>query len=191
MIWGVDFGARLSGNTAIATCKAGQVQLLQCPAGVDASIWLTEKYREQPPELIAIDAPLSLPSGYFRDNGDLHFREADRALAAMSPMFIGGLTARAIELTRQLSCQVIEAYPSALADLWLYQGRKKRKEDMSGFFDRIIKPRFSERFGTKVSYDKPGNIHQLDAWLALMTALRYQQKEARSFGNESEGLIWV
>lgn len=191
MVWGIDFGARLSGNTVIAACQAGQVRLYQCPVGVDASAWIQEKYREQKPELIAIDAPLSIPFGYFQENGDLHFREADRALAAMSPMFIGGLTARAVELTRKLSCIVIEAYPSGLADLWLYQGRKRRKEDVFGFFKQFIKPRFQEWFDTEPPLVPPENIHQLDAWLALMSALRYQRGEAKSFGSESEGLIWV
>ena len=191
MIWGIDFGARLSGNTVIAAFQSDCVQLMQCPMSVDANAWISEKYREQQPELIAIDAPLSLPFGYFRDKGDLHFREADRALAAMSPMFIGGLTARAIEWTRELSCEVIEAYPSALADLWTFQGRKKRKEDVTGFFNRCVKPRFREQTGIRKSYDEPVNIHQLDAWLALMTAMRYQNGEARSYGNKEEGLIWV
>ena len=191
MIWGVDFGAKLSGNTALATFDGKRVRLFQAQRSADAGRWLDRLYLEMAPGLIGIDAPLSLPPGYFHPGQDLHFRHADRILGAMSPMFIGGLTARAIEWSTRLSSECIEVYPSALADQLFPGSRRRRKSEIEWFFLEVLHPAIIAQEGTGVHIEMPGSIHQLDAMLALLTALRYMNGTAQSFGKEKEGMIWV
>lgn len=54
--------------------------------------------------LVCIDAPLSLPGVYFDKNKfhDYLYRKCDNACKAMSPMFVGAFTARAIQLQKLL-----------------------------------------------------------------------------------------
>lgn len=191
MIWGVDFGAKLSGNTAVASYDGEKVKLYQAERSQDAGKWLDRLYSEMVPALIGIDAPLSLPPGYFHPGQDLHFRKADRLLGAMSPMFIGGLTARAIEWSQGVEAKRIEVYPSALADLLHPAGRKLRKSESDWFHKEVLIPTFIDLEEQELSIEIPRTIHQLDALLALLTALRYRSGKAISYGIESEGMIWV
>lgn len=191
MIWGIDFGAKLSGNTALSVYDGKEIMLFQSSKSVDAGSWLHELCQAMPPSLIGIDAPLSLPPGYFHSGEDLHFREADRQLGAMSPMFIGGLTARAIEWASGVDAQIIEVYPSALADLLYAKGRQLRKSDPQWFFENVILPALKIELSDDLVPPVPANIHQLDALLALLAALRYRNGNAIAYGNEKEGKIWV
>ena len=192
LFWGIDFGAKLSGTTVLASLKEGLVNIQQCPVRNNSSIWLSENYKNVlvKPRIIGIDAPLSLPAGYFGE-GDLHYRLADRQLKAMSPMFIGGLTARAIEWSRKVGSTCIEVYPSGIADQWLEKGRRRRKADFQLFFKDHFIPKWKSLTGRDFSGPGPTNIHQLDALLALYIALSFDKGEATAYGQEEEGLIWI
>lgn len=186
-IIGIDYGGRYAGTTAVASYSNSRIEVVSVEKGKDADAFLSEQVERIQPSLIAIDAPLSLPLAYFQDNGDLSFRRCDRELNAMSPMFLGGLTARAIGLVRQwrkMGIEVIEVYPSALVrHLELVQYKKKGSPSQE-LMDELL-----ER-GLEYSVI-PQDMHQLDASLALMSGKRYTEGVALSFGKEQEGVIIV
>ncbi len=187
-IWGVDFGAKRSGNTAIAVCADNEVSFHQAEKGKDADSWLENCLAEFPPSLIAIDAPLSLPAGWCGGKGDLFYRECDKELKAMSPLFLGGLTARAVNFARKLKkmkIECIETYPKAFVNLLANGHCPEPDSDLSPVFE----PLYGE---VEVSLvDGVSNEHQVDALMALVVALRYERNMAKSYGRKDEGLIWV
>ncbi len=136
---GVDYGSKLAGTTACAVAYAGELRLRCSGKKQDADAWLFDWLSALPPGVLAVDVPLSLP-GVYRDLAgclDYHYRRADGALGAMSPMFLGGLTARGMALAarfRENSWRVVETYPGGLirelghGELY----RQKRKRDAPG-----------------------------------------------------------
>ncbi len=109
----------------------------------------------------------------------------------MSPMFLGGLTARAMKLQEGLINQqheVREVYPGGLARQlqladWHY---KKQKSHL---------PTFLQHFQTLLPFpinpDSIDSWHQVDALLALFTAYRFQEQEHQTFGDPKEGQIII
>jgi predicted nuclease with RNAse H fold len=146
------------------------------------------------PIYVFIDAPLSLPGVYSRmaDYSDYFFRKADKQLQAMSPMFLGGLTARAMKLKNQLAAQqiqVYETYPAAqAAGMGLVEmGYKKQISHLPAVVHIIsqhLLP-FIPDSNTLTSW------HQVDALLALLGAVRFMNGEHQVFGDAGEGLIIV
>ncbi len=192
MLAGLDFGAKLAGTTAIAWVENNRISVLQIPKKQDADAFLQKWIESHTPQIISIDAPLSLPKIYSSSEKepDFFYRKADKLLNAMSPLFLGGLTARAMQLKFQIlqkyTPTILEAYPAALARKWkLYE--LNYKKDLSA-----IQP-ISERIQEQLPFVLPilQNWHQIDAVLAFCTAFRYQQGLAECFGNAQEGLIWV
>ncbi|WP_158607156.1 DUF429 domain-containing protein [Pontibacter oryzae] len=130
---GIDYGSKLAGTTAVAMVKDNQLHLWQSQKGQDADTWLLELIRELMPKVIYIDAPLTLPSAYYQTpqnpDADFFYRQADREVRAMSPMFIGGLTARAMKLRLKLAHEgiaMLETYPSQAAKVLLNNTAKKK-----------------------------------------------------------------
>jgi len=188
---GVDYGARHSGNTATAVLNAGIITINQTKKGEDTDAWLKSLLSELDNPLVFIDAPLSLPAVYFGKNqgdGDFMYRSCDRELNAMSPMFLGGLTARAMRLVSEMDVEFHETYPSALVDE-LEIHRKVYKKDKAGIEASL------KLLAEKVDLDFTGlelsNWHQFDALLALSSAYRYVHKQVLQYGNADEGLIFV
>lgn len=192
LVVGIDYGAKLAGTTAIAFVEKEKIILRQSKSKQDADAFLQDFTEEKKVQLIGLDAPLSLPKIYKNEekNGDYFYREADKALGAMSPMFLGGLTARAMQLAsylKQKKIEVIEVYPAVLAKK-LHLEQFHYKKSLSLIYQATKK--IEEHIGYKL-LQKPENWHQFDAILALATALAYQNQKAESFGNANEGLIWV
>jgi len=148
------------------------------------------------PEFAFIDAPLSLPRAYFpkasfndKSNNqssetkeDYHFRKCDRELNAMSPMFLGGLTARAISLKSRIAIPLYETYPGYFARNILSIQKKMK----------TIEPNQLELLLSILPYplaDKPKNTHQFDAILAWHSGWRWKQGQALEFGDLDEGII--
>ncbi len=98
---GIDFGAKTAGTTVICQQEGGFFRFHRCEKGDDADAWLDERVSMFAPSAIYIDAPLSLPGAYFGKGQDYFYRSADRLAGGMSPMFLGGLTARAIRLAER------------------------------------------------------------------------------------------
>ncbi len=97
------------------------------------------------PDLVPIDAPLSLPRGRrtIQDRSGEHFRDCDRALRRRGirffPITLGPmrmLTERGLELKakiRAMGYRVIECYPGAAQDVWgIPRQHQDRKELLAG-----------------------------------------------------------
>ena len=195
VVFGIDYGSKLTGNTVIAIFLGDQIIFMDVDKGVDADSFILNAADHFKPKAIFIDAPLSLP-GVYKGEGhftDFHFRQADRELSAMSPMFLGGLAARAMELKSSLELQdikVFETYPRIMAQrLKLkargYKGSRLALKDCRKY---LLK-----KFGDQIEID-PNDItswHHVDALLALISALNYVRGEVEVYGNEQEGLIYI
>jgi len=131
------------------------------------------------PQLVAIDAPLSLP----KSKG---FRRCDKEVLKLGiklfpPLFIKSLTLRGIEIKKSLEnlgFEVIEVYPGAFRGLL---NLPKRKEIIK---DTLIK------WGIKGIRIKV-NLDELDAIIAALIGLMYLRKEAIILGDKEEGYIVI
>ena len=127
---GVDYGSKLAGTTAISYLEEGKIRILQSKKKEDADQFLSELILRLSPKSIFIDAPLSLPAAYHNKGTDYFYRKADRDCKAMSPMFLGGLTARAMKLKAQHADRnFIEVYPAMLARVVLELGEAYAKKE--------------------------------------------------------------
>ncbi len=192
---GIDFGSKLAGTTVISIAEKvsgfysfkGAFSVIK---GKDADLFLANYFKQFDFKYVGIDAPLSLPKVYKLNKGSEYFyRKGDKELNAMSPMFIGGLTARAIKLKDKFSSDslnIFETYPKAKAsELGLIDFGYKTKDPDS--FTACID--FIENLsGWKLNLN---NWHQFDSVLALLSTIDFAENKAKSFGDEEEGLIWV
>ncbi len=183
---GIDFGAKRSGKTVVCLRREGQWIIEQSKKDADADIFVEELIDQFDIKDIYIDAPLSLPAVYQSGQGDDYFyRQADRQASAMSPMFLGGLTARAIRLkdawARQ-GRQVFESYPAGLVRE--YQLGKPYKKDIDQFL-ALLEP----LLGMQMPEVK--NWHQADALLAWITGWRATRDNHICLGDPSEGIIYI
>ncbi len=190
-IIGIDYGSKLAGTTVIARSENGVVQFTQSEKKKDADQFILTQLASEAPALIFLDAPLSLPGAYFGRGTDFFYRVADRSLKAMSPMFLGGLTARAMRLTQQLTelgHQVIEVYPGGLArQLNLPKDQyKKQKVHLPTVLELI-----TNQIPIKFVETDLISWHHFDALLACWTGWRYNNGKAENFGEPAEGEIWI
>ena len=187
---GIDYGAKLAGTTAICFEKTGKLVIVQSEKKKDADKFVQKVVQDLQPSSIFIDAPLSLPLAYFGEGENYFYRACDKALQAMSPMFLGGLTARAIKLSKPFESNGIvlfETYPAQIVKHYLpdTQGYKKQKIYLEDFCKVLL---------TKLPYEwvkLPENWHQVDSILAWWTGWRYKNEEVKVYGNKKEGLIYV
>ncbi|MEQ8907866.1 MAG: DUF429 domain-containing protein [Vicingaceae bacterium] len=195
MIVGIDYGAKMAGTTVIARLmEKNQVDFHACPKNQDADQFILKFLTENDAVWMAyIDAPLSLPIAYNRLNGnnDYFYRQADRITGAMSPMFLGGLTARAIQLKEKAESsgvKLVETYPSKLAEVLALknQGYKKEKQKIE-----LLCNSLKEKSGFNFENDKVKTWHHFDALLCLYSAKRFEMQAAMVFGNPEEGTITV
>lgn len=192
-IWGVDFGSKLAGTTVIAYCNLDDydVKMFSSEKKRDADEFLISQFERLQPDYIFLDAPLSLPGVYRELKGydNYMFRQCDRQIGAMSPMFLGGLTARAMRLKQHFQnaqSPVLEVYPGGLV--------KTIFEEKEGYKKAGGLEEWNEKL-TSYSYlpdlPKAENWHQFDALLALHCGIRYLQNKCEVYGVEDEGLIYV
>ncbi|MBK7946540.1 MAG: DUF429 domain-containing protein [Flavobacteriales bacterium] len=183
---GIDFGARYSANTALCRRERGLFVFERINRGDDGDEWLEQRVLELAPRAVYIDAPLSLPGAYYGRGSDHFYREADRLAGGMSPMFLGGLTARAIRLAerwRKSGIAVHEAYPSAFIRrswefLELSAGKAIPKQALRLMAGMCLLPP-----------PDPKDRHEADAWLCWVIGQRHMQGEAKELGRADEGLI--
>jgi predicted nuclease with RNAse H fold len=192
VIAGVDYGAKLSGNTAVAILKKGKVELFKTKVNENADDFIVEVLTKHQVKMVFIDAPLSLPRSYQgikeETEPEFFYRQCDKETGAMSPLFLGGLTARAIALKyllNQKGIEVYETYPSYLCRL-LNIERVKTADGVFEMFHRIINE-LNGLFGNI----EPQTIHEIDALLALYSAIRFCQQQHVVLGDASEGEILV
>jgi len=188
---GIDFGAKLAGTTAITILRDSKFQIHDCKKGDDADAWILELVERLSIKTIFIDAPLSLPPAYFDEQSkEFFYRKADAALGAMSPMFLGGLTARAMKIKRLMEAKdlaVFETYPAALVRE-LFPQTKFYKKDIQGFRKEL-------RMKTKL-FDLPAlpackTFHQVDSLLAWFSGYRHLTHQSIIHGSKEEGEILI
>jgi uncharacterized protein len=190
-IGGVDFGAKMAGTTALTYMQDGTLMVCQSGKGQDADNWLKQKIVNLNISCLYIDAPLSLPNAYFGKGNNYFYREADIKLKAMSPLFLGGLTARAMQLKHELkqnNIDVHEVYPGGLIrtnEMIDFGYNKKENNTIS---DVWIKLKNCLPF--PINYP-PENYHQLDSILCWYIGWKHVDNKATPFGIQSEGIIWV
>ena len=190
---GIDYGSRSSGNTVMAwSLPGGHISFFRPQKGLDADVAIFRILTEMRPATVGIDAPLSLP-GRYRDLpgcSDYFYRHCDRELKAMSPMFLGGLTARAMRLSdqmREIGIFPLEAYPAQVADRLSLQvhGYRKAAGRIPECAEIILR-----RMEFKIDPAELKTWHHVDALLALMAAIRAHEGLAVRYGLEVEGLIY-
>ena len=110
---------------------------------------ISEKTEQVEPEVVAIDAPLSLPEGRrsIEERTNVHFRECDRELLKRKikffPVTLGPmrkLTSRGIRLRRNLednSFRVIEVYPGGAQDILKIPRKQKGIERLRKGLERL------------------------------------------------------
>jgi len=184
MLFGIDYGSKLAGTTSIAYIEEDMIKLVSSNKKEDADRMIKRQVEIHNPDLIAIDAPLSLPKAYTGDGSDYFYRQCDKAMKAMSPMFLGGLTARAMKLNAELGLEMIEVYPGGLArSLELNEFHYKKKEvDIAGIMARLDWSYSLSRV--------PNSSHEIDAVLALYIGWKFKQQLAKPIGDPEEGLIY-
>jgi predicted nuclease with RNAse H fold len=183
-IVGVDYGAKMSGNTVLAHYMNGEIHFSQVEKKKDADAWLTKELETLQADVVYLDAPLSLPAAYFGNGESYHYREADKITRAMSPMFLGGLTARAMSLKASLSPLIFhEIYPAFFQSELIQSIHYK--EDITLFLQDLAK---RESFTLR---EQPTNWHQVDALMALLIGTRHQEQRHQEIGNPTEGIIII
>jgi len=185
---GIDYGSKLAGTTCICYQQNGILQIHQSAKKADADLFLYDHIRLTGVRHVFIDAPLSLPSVYKGKGENYFYRKADQELGAMSPMFIGGLTARAVKLKNTLESEgikVFEVYPGAWVRHNLKEGDKYKK-DLDGFIKQV-----KSIFPALPVVGDINNWHQADSVLAWVSGYRYLTGQSLSFGNADEGIVYM
>jgi predicted nuclease with RNAse H fold len=143
------------------------------------------------PDLIAIDAPLSLPPGRksIEERTGEHFRLCDRELLKKRirffPITLGpmrSLTTRGIRLKELLvlrGYEVIEIYPGAAQDIW---GIVRKQGGLSKLRKGL------ERLGLK-GLSKTMNGDELDAVSGALVGRLHLQGRSNVLGNFGDGAI--
>jgi predicted nuclease with RNAse H fold len=192
-IAGVDFGSKLAGTTVAASPHFAPL-IVRSRKGEDADAFLADALLDKGIRTVFLDAPLSLPGVYTGMSGrsDYHYREGDRTLGAMSPMFLGGLTARAMRLRslfEKNGIAVLETYPAEQARrLGLHHiGYKKKTARPSD-----LGPHLLPLLGScEITAAEIMTWHDFDALLALLAGVRWTAGEAVFIGDPAEGGIWI
>ena len=188
-ILGIDYGSKLAGTTTVCYLQGSELMFRMSRKGSSADDFVLKIIKELKPELVFIDAPLSLPLVYRDPNqaDDYFYRACDRELGAMSPMFLGGLTARAMRLAQPLvstGIEVYETYPAHTAKLLKLQGYKTQVESVQQQLSGL-----SQSIGLSIQWPEKITTHHIDAYLAWWSGQRYLKREHITTGNTEEGVI--
>lgn len=186
--WGIDYGSKLAGTTVICFQENEKICFEQSAKKQDADAFISAFIELKKPRQIFIDAPLSLPAAYFGKGEDYFYRVCDKETRAMSPMFLGGLTARAMKLrAKNGQVEFVETYPAyltkhilGLEELYL------KKEKLNRMVVEKIRKKYKLIFLTE-----PSNWHQFDALCCWISGLRNIRAEAQIIGQIDEGQIIV
>lgn len=191
-ICGIDYGSKMAGTTVICyyDTSTQKISLSGSEKKKDADAFLKKSINIEKPEFIFIDAPLSLPLVYQNRAGynDFFFRKVDREVQGMSPLFLGGLTARAMKLAYDLKpLPFYETYPAA-------QSKRMNLKPL-GYKTKVaqIAPVLQEINQQYPEFNFPAikNWHEVDALLAMIGAYRFWKNEHKVLGDASEGLVYI
>jgi len=187
---GLDLAGSPTRNTGICLLKGMTVPSYATVYSDDEILAFIEAAR---PDLVAIDAPLSLPPGRksIEDRQGEHFRDCDRELLKLGirffPITLGPmrlLTTRGIRLKKRLArlgFKVIEIYPGAAQDLWKIARKQKGLPRLR---------RGLEKLGL-IGLAKTMNGDELDAVTGAMVGRLYLKGRAEVLGNFRQGAIVI
>jgi len=185
---GIDYGSKMAGTTAICYQEGEELVVVQSEKKKDADLFIKEKVSILKPKQIFIDAPLSLPGAYFGNGEDYFYRACDRQLKAMSPMFLGGLTARAMKLAKTFEDQGIQCYESYPAALVRDNNELQLKYQKKSTVNTPLIKSLSKLIGLKLK--RIDNYHQIDSVLCWFIGKRHLSGDAKLAGIQSEGQIF-
>jgi predicted nuclease with RNAse H fold len=187
VVVGVDLAGVPHRPTGLCVLRDGDAQTLLARTDDDILGFIEQKI----PDLVTVDAPLSLPPGrksISQRNGQ-HFRPCDLELRRRGipffPITLGpmrGLTERGIEIKNRLEkegFQVVEIYPGGAQDIW---GLPRVKHDVQGLRKGL------GRLGIRGLRDDCSG-HELDAATGAFVGCLYLQGEAEIYGDFSSGAI--
>lgn len=192
-IVGIDYGYKFSGTTVICYNTFHEVRFILSSKNSDADAFILNEIVHINPDIVFIDAPLSLPGVYRHINGyfDYFFRKCDSEIKATSPMFVGGLTARAMDLKKHLNdigIQVFETHPGKMIEVLSLPVNiyKQKIADLDRMLDVLMK-------AVCIALNKKliTTWHHFDSLLAFFSGLRYMSQQSRVFGKADEGLVYV
>jgi len=154
---------------------------------------IVKDVKERKPDIVAIDAPLSMPRGRrsLDDRRGPHLRACDEELLRMKirffPITLGpmrSLTVRGMSLKNQLDSEgfeVIEVYPGAAQDML---GIPRKQVGLGCLMNGLSKLEIKE-IPSGVTGD------ELDAITAAYVGLLVLLGKAKGLGDPDEGLIYV
>jgi predicted nuclease with RNAse H fold len=154
---------------------------------------ILEYVKRYDPELIAIDAPLSLPLGRtsLEEKSNIHLRLCDRELLELGikffPITLGPmrkLTERGIKLKlmlENLGYKVIEVFPGATQDIL---GLVRKNQNVNKLREGLIS------LGIK-GIKNEMNDDELDAITCALTGLLYLRGECIELGDKKEGILII
>ncbi len=196
VLFGIDYESKLCGNTVVSILQNNRIYFMHVDEDVDADAFIVNAANHFKPQFIFINAPLSLPGVYLQKEGftNHQFRIADSELSSVSPMIIGGLTARAMELKQNLeSIEGVKVYETcSKAQAKNYElceiGYKKNKLALIGCRNHL-----NSKLSAKMFFNCQDvkTWHHLDSFLSLITAMRFTMGLALPYGDEKEGVIYV
>jgi len=152
---------------------------------------ILDKIKENNPKVVAIDAPLSLPTGRksIEQRTNVHLRECDKELLRRGikffPITLGPmrqLTSRGISLRKTLENKhftVIEVYPGGAQDIL---GIPRKQEG-------LVKLRVGlERMGIKGLNSRMSD-HELDAVTCAFVGKLWLEGKAITYGTPEQGIV--
>lgn len=175
---GVDYGAKMAGTTSVCYKYGEFLRIEQSEKKKDADLFLSSLIYKLKPEYIFIDAPLSLPGVYTEPEkyNDYFYRKCDREAGAMSPMFLGGLTARAMKLKNSFKkIYFVETYPK-LRSIKIFGNDYKKVHIIE--LNRILRTS-----GLKF-INEPENMHQIDSVLAWLVGNDFIDGKSHKIGDD-------
>ena len=152
---------------------------------------ILDRVRKEKPDLVTIDAPLTLPPGRktIQERNDSHFRPCDvelrRRKIPFFPITLGpmrGLTERGIKLRKRLEKEgfrVVEIYPGGAQDIWCIP---RARRSLSGLRNGLRKLGI---LGLK----KQCTDHELDAVSGALVGYLFLQGKAEVYGDFESGAI--
>jgi predicted nuclease with RNAse H fold len=190
LVVGIDLAGSPLRNTGICALRGMTITSIDTLHTDHEILSFVERIR---PDLIAIDAPLSLPPGRksLEERNAEHFRPSDRELMKRGirffPITLGPmrmLTARGIKLKKMLirrGYAVIEIYPGAAQDIF---GVPRKQQGLTKL------RRGLERLGLKgLKADLNGD--ELDAATGALVGRLYLNGKAEVLGDVKTGAIIV
>ena len=152
---------------------------------------ILQKIRLLKPNVIAIDAPLSLPSGRtsIEERTGTHLRECDRELLKRGikilPITLGGmrkLTQRGVRLKRLLEAEgfrVIEVYPGGAQDVLGVPRKSRGREPLLAGLKKL---------GIR-GLRKEMSDHELDAVTAAFVGKLFLEGKSETLGDPERGIV--